>query len=108
LYVRLKNNNELFFSFLLSASLPPSSPFSLSLHTLLELVPETIDAYINASKTVLKQGEPLTVNCTVHGVELVFFSWDYPNRDVSGREEKRGEENKGLLFDFPFTRPGET
>uniref|UniRef100_A0A8C7KVE9 receptor protein-tyrosine kinase n=1 Tax=Oncorhynchus kisutch TaxID=8019 RepID=A0A8C7KVE9_ONCKI len=46
------------------------------------LVPETIDAYINASKTVLKQGEPLTVNCTVHGVELVFFSWDYPNRDV--------------------------
>jgi hypothetical protein len=53
------------------------------------LVPETIDAYINASKTVLKQGEPLTVNCTVHGVELVFFSWDYPNRDVSGREERR-------------------
>uniref|UniRef100_A0AAZ3S556 receptor protein-tyrosine kinase n=1 Tax=Oncorhynchus tshawytscha TaxID=74940 RepID=A0AAZ3S556_ONCTS len=53
------------------------------------VVPETIDAYINASKTVLKQGEPLTVNCTVHGVELVFFSWDYPNRDVSGREERR-------------------
>uniref|UniRef100_A0A8C7M5Q1 receptor protein-tyrosine kinase n=1 Tax=Oncorhynchus kisutch TaxID=8019 RepID=A0A8C7M5Q1_ONCKI len=53
------------------------------------VVPETIDAYINASKTVLKQGEPLTVNCTVQGVELVFFSWDYPNRDVSGREERR-------------------
>uniref|UniRef100_A0A4W5KR03 receptor protein-tyrosine kinase n=1 Tax=Hucho hucho TaxID=62062 RepID=A0A4W5KR03_9TELE len=49
-------------------------------------VPETIDAYINASKTVLKQGEPLTVNCTVHGVELVFFSWDYPNRDVDSIE----------------------
>lgn len=45
--------------------------------------PETIDAYINASKTVLKQGEELTVNCTVHGVQLVFFSWDYPNREVS-------------------------
>ncbi|KAF0039394.1 hypothetical protein F2P81_007629 [Scophthalmus maximus] len=42
-------------------------------------VPEAIDAYINASKTVLKQGEPLTVNCTVHGVELVHFSWDIPN-----------------------------
>ncbi|XP_041710466.1 platelet-derived growth factor receptor beta-like isoform X1 [Coregonus clupeaformis] len=49
-------------------------------------VPETIDAYINASKTVLKQGEPLTVNCTVHGVELVYFSWDYPNRDVDSIE----------------------
>uniref|UniRef100_A0A3Q4H9B1 receptor protein-tyrosine kinase n=1 Tax=Neolamprologus brichardi TaxID=32507 RepID=A0A3Q4H9B1_NEOBR len=44
------------------------------------VVPEAIDAYINASKTVLKQGEPLTVNCTVHGVELVNFSWDIPNR----------------------------
>ncbi|XP_029961285.1 platelet-derived growth factor receptor beta [Salarias fasciatus] len=43
------------------------------------VVPDAIDAYINASKTVLKQGEPLTVNCTVHGVELVFFSWDIPN-----------------------------
>ncbi|KAK6298309.1 hypothetical protein J4Q44_G00313640 [Coregonus suidteri] len=50
------------------------------------VVPETIDAYVNASKTVLKQGEPLTVNCTVHGVELVFFSWDYPNRDVDSIE----------------------
>ncbi|XP_044219254.1 platelet-derived growth factor receptor beta [Thunnus albacares] len=46
------------------------------------VVPETIDAYVNASKTVLKKGEPLTVNCTVHGVELVFFSWDYPNKEV--------------------------
>uniref|UniRef100_A0A3B4AYB0 receptor protein-tyrosine kinase n=1 Tax=Periophthalmus magnuspinnatus TaxID=409849 RepID=A0A3B4AYB0_9GOBI len=46
------------------------------------VVPEAIDAYINASKTVLKQGEPLTVNCTVHGVELVYFSWDIPNRET--------------------------
>uniref|UniRef100_A0A3Q4AID1 receptor protein-tyrosine kinase n=2 Tax=Mola mola TaxID=94237 RepID=A0A3Q4AID1_MOLML len=49
------------------------------------IVPDDIDAYMNASKTVLKHGEPLTVNCTVHGVELVFFSWDIPNREVSGR-----------------------
>ncbi|XP_075337401.1 platelet-derived growth factor receptor beta [Odontesthes bonariensis] len=46
------------------------------------VVPEAIDAYINASKTVLKQGEALTVNCTVHGVELVFFSWDIPNSEL--------------------------
>ncbi|XP_054647909.1 platelet-derived growth factor receptor beta [Dunckerocampus dactyliophorus] len=50
------------------------------------IVPEAIDAYINASKTVLKQGEPLTVNCTVHGAELVFFSWDVPNREAADVE----------------------
>ncbi|XP_034546139.1 platelet-derived growth factor receptor beta [Notolabrus celidotus] len=47
------------------------------------VVPEAIDAYVNASKTVLKQGESLTVNCTVQGVELVFFSWDIPNREIN-------------------------
>ncbi|KAJ3588311.1 hypothetical protein NHX12_011904 [Muraenolepis orangiensis] len=50
-------------------------------------VPETLDAYVNASKTVLKQGEPLTVNCTVHGVQLVYFSWDYPTWEESPGEE---------------------
>lgn len=51
-------------------------------------VPEALDAHINASKTVLKQGEPLSVNCTAHGVELVYFSWDLPNKDVSGLKNK--------------------
>lgn len=59
-----------------------TSPSSRSLPA---SVPEDIYAYVNASKTVLKQGEPLTVNCTVQGVELVYFSWDIPNRDVSRR-----------------------
>ncbi|XP_073676069.1 platelet-derived growth factor receptor beta [Garra rufa] len=48
--------------------------------------PEALDPYINASKTVLKQGETLHVNCTVNGVELVFFSWDFPNKDVGDIE----------------------
>uniref|UniRef100_A0A665TS58 receptor protein-tyrosine kinase n=1 Tax=Echeneis naucrates TaxID=173247 RepID=A0A665TS58_ECHNA len=61
------------------------------------LVPEVIDAYVNASKTVLKQGEPLSVNCTVLGVELVYFSWDIPNSEVS-----RSEAEGALLFSFPF------
>ncbi|KAI4872759.1 hypothetical protein NFI96_027001, partial [Prochilodus magdalenae] len=50
------------------------------------LVPEALDAHINASKTVLKQGEPLSINCTAHGVELVFFSWGFPNKDVIDME----------------------
>uniref|UniRef100_A0A3B3YJH5 receptor protein-tyrosine kinase n=1 Tax=Poecilia mexicana TaxID=48701 RepID=A0A3B3YJH5_9TELE len=46
-------------------------------------VAEDINPYINSSKTVLKQGEPLTINCTVHGVELVYFSWNIPHTAVS-------------------------
>uniref|UniRef100_A0A3P9N370 receptor protein-tyrosine kinase n=1 Tax=Poecilia reticulata TaxID=8081 RepID=A0A3P9N370_POERE len=46
-------------------------------------VAEDINPYINSSKTVLKQGEPLTINCTVHGVELVYFSWNIPHTVVS-------------------------
>lgn len=42
-------------------------------------VAENFDPYITTSKTVLKQGEPLTVNCTVHGVDLVDFSWKFPS-----------------------------
>ncbi|KAL0974038.1 hypothetical protein UPYG_G00214570 [Umbra pygmaea] len=47
------------------------------------VVPEVLEAYITASKSVLKQGEPLVVNCTVYGGEIVSFDWDYPNRYVN-------------------------
>lgn len=47
------------------------------------VVPEALDVYINASKTILKQGETLTVNCTVHGVEIATFSWDIPGGDAN-------------------------
>uniref|UniRef100_A0AAQ5XGZ5 receptor protein-tyrosine kinase n=1 Tax=Amphiprion ocellaris TaxID=80972 RepID=A0AAQ5XGZ5_AMPOC len=47
------------------------------------VVPEALGVYINASRTILKQGETLTVNCTVHGVEIATFSWDVPGGDVN-------------------------
>ncbi|KAF5897587.1 platelet-derived growth factor receptor beta isoform X2, partial [Clarias magur] len=50
------------------------------------IVPEALDAHINASKMVLKQGEPLSVNCTAHGVELVFFNWEFPNKEAGNVE----------------------
>uniref|UniRef100_A0AAY4CR91 receptor protein-tyrosine kinase n=1 Tax=Denticeps clupeoides TaxID=299321 RepID=A0AAY4CR91_9TELE len=31
--------------------------------------------------TTLKQGESVSIMCTVHGTELVHFSWDFPNKD---------------------------
>ncbi|XP_051514404.1 platelet-derived growth factor receptor beta-like [Myxocyprinus asiaticus] len=55
---------------------------SITFYVFSIFVPEALDPYINASKTILKQGESLDVNCTVHGVELVFFTWDFPNKDM--------------------------
>lgn len=37
---------------------------------------------LTVSSSVLKQGEVLTVNCTVKDTEMVFFSWDFPRRQV--------------------------
>ncbi|XP_016131861.1 platelet-derived growth factor receptor beta-like [Sinocyclocheilus grahami] len=59
---------------------------SVSFYVFSIFAPEALDPYINASKTVLKQGETLNVNCTIHGVELVFFSWDFPHKDVGDIE----------------------
>ncbi|XP_041653057.1 platelet-derived growth factor receptor beta [Cheilinus undulatus] len=65
-------------------------------------VPEAIDAYINASKTVLKQGEPLTVNCTVLGVDLLSFSWYIPNREIEPFTEELSTMVRSCLI-FPQT-----
>ncbi|KAG7484543.1 hypothetical protein MATL_G00050500 [Megalops atlanticus] len=54
---------------------------SQAFHVYSIVVPDAIDAYIDASKTVLKQGEPLTVNCTVKGADIVFFNWEYPQKE---------------------------
>ncbi|XP_067242896.1 platelet-derived growth factor receptor beta [Chanodichthys erythropterus] len=59
---------------------------SILFHVYSIYAPEGLDPYINASKTVLKQGETLNVNCTVHGALLVYFSWDFPNKDVGNIE----------------------
>lgn len=37
---------------------------------------------LTASSRVLKQGEVLTVNCTVKDTEMVFFFWDFPRKQV--------------------------
>ncbi|XP_026213814.1 platelet-derived growth factor receptor beta [Anabas testudineus] len=69
------------------------------------VVPEEIDAYISASKTVLKYGEPLTVNCTVQGVQLVNFSWDIPNREmnIEPLTEVLSNMNMRSCLIFPYT-----
>ncbi|KAM9331690.1 platelet-derived growth factor receptor beta-like isoform 2-T4 [Pholidichthys leucotaenia] len=44
------------------------------------IVPKEIKVDLTASSRILKQGEVLTVNCTVKDTEMVFFSWDFPRR----------------------------
>ncbi|KAF3838256.1 hypothetical protein F7725_010024 [Dissostichus mawsoni] len=65
-------------------------------------IPEAIDIYINASNTVLKQGEPLTVNCTVQGMEIADFSWDRPNsEDVEPLTDVLPNTNMRSCLIFP-------
>ncbi|KAM9348691.1 platelet-derived growth factor receptor beta-like [Symphorus nematophorus] len=44
------------------------------------IVPKVMDVDLTVSSSVLKQGEVLTVNCTVRDAEMVFFSWDFPRK----------------------------
>uniref|UniRef100_A0A3Q3A9Z2 receptor protein-tyrosine kinase n=1 Tax=Kryptolebias marmoratus TaxID=37003 RepID=A0A3Q3A9Z2_KRYMA len=46
------------------------------------LVPEVMDMELSVSSPTLKQGEVLTVNCTVRDPGVVVFSWDFPRRQV--------------------------
>lgn len=48
-------------------------------------VPKSMNAFMTLSKTVLKQGEALMVNCTVEEAEIVYFEWDFPRKEVSGQ-----------------------
>lgn len=45
-------------------------------------VPKEMEVDLTVSGTVLKQGEVLTVNCTVKDTEIVFFTWDFPRKQV--------------------------
>uniref|UniRef100_A0AAY4B719 receptor protein-tyrosine kinase n=1 Tax=Denticeps clupeoides TaxID=299321 RepID=A0AAY4B719_9TELE len=54
------------------------------------IAPRSMKVYMTVSKTVLKQGESLVVNCTVRGAEIVYFDWEYP----------RLEKNLEKLTDF--------
>lgn len=44
------------------------------------IVPQVMEVDLSVSSSVLKQGEVLTVNCTVTDTEMVFFTWDFPRR----------------------------
>uniref|UniRef100_UPI003AAA5F97 platelet-derived growth factor receptor beta-like n=1 Tax=Centroberyx gerrardi TaxID=166262 RepID=UPI003AAA5F97 len=45
------------------------------------IVPKVMEVEMSVSGSVLRQGEVLTVNCTVKDAEMVFFTWDFPRRE---------------------------
>ncbi|KAE8287831.1 Platelet-derived growth factor receptor beta [Larimichthys crocea] len=45
------------------------------------VVPKVMEVDMTVSSSVLKQGEVLTVNCTVKDTEMVFFNWDFPRKE---------------------------
>nr|XP_020446605.1 platelet-derived growth factor receptor beta-like [Monopterus albus] len=44
------------------------------------VVPKVMEVDLTVSSPLLKQGEVLTVNCTVKDTVMVFFKWDFPRR----------------------------
>lgn len=45
-------------------------------------VPKEMEVDLTVSSSVLRQGEVLTINCTVKDAEMVYFTWDFPRRQV--------------------------
>lgn len=39
---------------------------------------------LTVSSSVLKRGDVLTVNCTVKRSDVVYFTWEFPRRQVTG------------------------
>uniref|UniRef100_A0A8C7V2T1 receptor protein-tyrosine kinase n=1 Tax=Oncorhynchus mykiss TaxID=8022 RepID=A0A8C7V2T1_ONCMY len=68
------------------------------------LFPKSMNAFMTLSKTVLKQGEALMVNCTVEEAEIVYFEWDFPRKEVSGQYVTYMSCH--LLFKCHFTERG--
>lgn len=55
---------------------------NLPVYLTLSLVPKVMEVDLTVSSRVLKQGEVLTVNCTVKDTEMVYFFWDFPRKQV--------------------------
>ncbi|XP_014351483.1 platelet-derived growth factor receptor beta [Latimeria chalumnae] len=41
-----------------------------------------LEVYVNATQTVVKKGEPITVICNINGSEMMNISWLYPRRST--------------------------
>lgn len=61
----------------------------------------SVNVSISAVQTVVRQGENITLMCTVSGNELVNFNWDYPRKQVSAPAPQALGSNSILHTDVP-------
>lgn len=61
----------------------------------------SVNVSISAVQTMVRQGENVTVMCTVSGNELVNFNWDYPRKQVSAPHPQTLGSSSSLCPDVP-------
>lgn len=62
----------------------------------------SVNVSISAVQTIVRQGENVTLMCTVSGNELVNFNWDYPRKQVSAPALQAPESSSSLRPDVPW------
>lgn len=85
---------------------------SFIFHSFLSPFPvSSVNVSISAVQTIVRQGENVTLMCTVSGNELVNFNWDYPRKQVSAPAPQAPGSSSILCPDVPWqslvTIPGE-
>lgn len=55
---------------------------------------------LSVSSQVLKQGEVLTMNCSVRDVDMAFFTWTFPRRQVA-MATVLSQSSRMTLADYP-------
>ncbi|XP_044310257.1 platelet-derived growth factor receptor beta isoform X1 [Varanus komodoensis] len=55
-----------------------------------------INISISAVQTVVKQGENITVTCTVRGFELISYTWSYPGEKVGKKVQPLTQDAPGV------------
>nr|XP_046233308.1 uncharacterized protein LOC124052745 isoform X2 [Scatophagus argus] len=67
-------------SYLCSASRGNEKKESQEFYTFSVIVPKEVEVNLMVSSSVLKQGETLTLSCSVRDMNMVHFSWESPHR----------------------------
>lgn len=62
----------------------------------------SVNVSISAVQTMVRQGENVTVMCTVSGNELVNFNWDYPRKQVSAPHPQALDSGSSLCPYVPW------
>lgn len=81
----------------------PTHPFPhYSFLSFTFLTVSSVNVSISAVQTIVRQGENVTLMCTVSGNELVNFNWDYPRKQVSAPAPRAPLSRSSLRPNVPW------